>query len=133
MNSNFLNIIYDQRKLKLNDGETGLFYKIVYCFTKEGLLRSEILVSIQNKINTPETDTPLAFRTLEEVQLFAMDALKEIGCAEANLISTQEFNIALETVFHRDEMINFISKLGQKIVLPSDQITKKSFFSRFFK
>src|SRR3990167_6492565 len=103
INSN-LKIIYSQKRIASKSGEKKEFYKLVFCFSNEGFLAQDVLNTIHERIVLQEASEPLCFSALEEIHLFSQELMKELGAPGVTLLSNQEFNIALESTFHMEEI-----------------------------
>ncbi len=103
---------------------------IVLAFIEDQALAEAEMHKAYNKCFLRPEATHISFASKEELYQFALFLTQEYSVHEAILLSTQDFNMAIENVHNLANLQNLFQKFGQVISNPEINQKKKSFFTK---
>lgn len=104
-------------------------YGVVYFFSEEGLLDSELLKEMSKTV--PEADHEnLTFLNLDDLKSFALRVCQELAVREVRLISVQDYNIGLDGAKDLSSYLAIFEKYGELLV--NESVKKKGLLSKIF-
>jgi hypothetical protein len=98
-------------------------YQVELVLNEDGELNvDQQALSFETVVGKP-AHFPLTFSSMEDLKQFAIELCKVQKAAEVFIISTQDFNIALQTVKNRQDLQDAFRRYG--LTLANEDILKK--------
>jgi hypothetical protein len=104
-------------------------YKSVIFFNSSGEVSDEEIRKF-----SPEslTDSGLVFDSKEEMSSFLENAMSSLRAPNIYLLSTNDYNIGIESCQDMSTFKDIFQRYGNEIVLDEDASESKNFLSKFF-
>ena len=126
-----LTLIYNFQSSQNQDEEfKPASYKMVYFFSDEGFVDSQILLELLKAF--PDSNyQDKTFLNLEDLKAFALRVSEEMRVAQVRLLSVQDYNIGIDGAKDLKSFKELFSKYGEAII-NEQAVKKKGLFGKFF-
>jgi hypothetical protein len=126
-----LYLVYSfQASYSLNNNFHPAKYKVIYAFNERNHLDDNLLVELAKLV--PESSyLDLNFLTLDDLKLYLLRVLEHLNFTQGYLISSQNYNIGLESIRKKEEFKTIFTQFGE-LVLREDRTPKKGLLSKIF-
>lgn len=129
-----INILYKFNEANTDSKAESSNYQILQVFTELGPLANKTLSSVYREFSQPGLGSPASmhFASLEELGRFVIEVLKESGSPEAFLLSTEDYNIGLDSCNDSEQFQDIFRRYGTSLENPESSIKKRSLFGNLF-
>jgi hypothetical protein len=131
-----INLLYKFNNMttKSKTGEISSDYQVLQLFTAFGPVPAKVVASVYRDFesSTKRTTKNLHFNTLESLGHFITELLKKYDSPEAFLLSTDDFNIGLDSCNDSEQFQDIFRRYGTSVENPENIIKKKSLFRNIF-
>ena len=131
-----INLLY-----RFNENESNQFregdessYEILQVFTPFGPLPQKMISTVYREFEKPHfiVGSNLLFSSLEDLGRFIIELLKEADSGQAYLLSTEDYNIGLDSCNDSEQFQDIFRRYGTLLENPEGSVKKKSLFGNLF-
>jgi hypothetical protein len=131
-----INLLYKFNNTSSNslDEASVSDYEVLQLFTAFGPVTEKVVTSVYREFESPggRGKGNLRFSSLENLGRFITELLKEYESPEAFLLSTDDYNIGLDSCNDSEQFQDIFRRYGTSVVNPESSIKKKSLFGNIF-
>lgn len=131
-NNLHLNLLYNFIEKKDSDGNTVSFYKVLHLFSDIGPVSQNSLDQIFQNFPQENYFDGQCFKSLDELGGFAVDVCKDLSAPEIFILSTQDYNIGLDSCGDVRNFKELFRRYATCIQNPEGGQRKKNIFDKFF-
>lgn len=125
-----LNLLYNFLPVTKGN-ETQSYYKVLYFFSEAGHLSERTLHQVYQKYENVGPLDWICFDNLDDLGQFAVDICKEMAAPEVFILSTQDYNLGVDSCLDMRNFRDVFRRYGTCVDNP-EKSRKKNVFGKLF-